>query len=124
MSESHAGDHHIVISSDTHCGAGLWDYKPYLESKYHADFDEWAGHMEAAAKRQADAYAKADRAPRNVGVDGDPKVDGNRNYDSERRLREQEADGVIAAVLFPNTQPPFAPPAASSFEVPPSGDNP
>ncbi len=29
----------------------------------------------------------------------------------------------MATVLFPNTQPPFAPPAASSFEAPPYQDN-
>ena len=28
-------DHHIVISADSHCGADLRDYKPYLEKKYH-----------------------------------------------------------------------------------------
>ncbi|MDH3755454.1 MAG: amidohydrolase, partial [Acidimicrobiia bacterium] len=47
----------------------------------------------------------------------------DRNFSSDRRLREQEADGVIAAVLFPNTQPPFAPPAATQFEAPPVGDD-
>ena len=31
-------DHHIVISADSHCGADLRDYKPYLEKKYHSDF--------------------------------------------------------------------------------------
>ena len=28
-------DHHIVISADSHCGADLRGYKPYLEKKYH-----------------------------------------------------------------------------------------
>jgi hypothetical protein len=36
-------DHHyVVISSDSHAGADLLDYKPYLESKWHAEFDAWA----------------------------------------------------------------------------------
>ena len=36
-------DHHyIVISSDNHAGADLYGYKPYLEEKWHAEFDEWA----------------------------------------------------------------------------------
>ena len=26
---------YVTISSDTHCGANLLDYKPYLEKKYH-----------------------------------------------------------------------------------------
>ena len=39
-------EHHIVISADTHCGAELRDYRSYLESKYHRDFDEWADGVE------------------------------------------------------------------------------
>ena len=41
-------DHHIVISADSHCGADLRDYKPYLEKKYHNDFEEWANASEEA----------------------------------------------------------------------------
>ena len=43
---------------------------------------------------------------KSVGVDGDPETDADRNWNSERRLREQEADGWVAEVIFPNTQPP------------------
>ena len=63
------------------------------------------------------------RSPRNVCIDGDPEVDGDRNWSMERRLREQEADGVVAEVIFPNTQPPFAPPATTQFEAPPYSDD-
>lgn len=116
-------DHHIVISADTHCGADLLDYKPYLEKKWHAEFDEWASFMQGADERRKEMFADMERSPREVGVDGDPEIFGYRNHSSEKRLREQEEDGVIAAVLFPNTQPPFAPPAATSFEAPPYSDN-
>jgi len=116
-------ERHVVISADTHCGAALHDYKPYLEKKYHEDFDEWAESVQAAERRIAEVFKDAERSPLNVGVDGDPEVDGDRNWSSERRLREQEADGVVAAVLFPNTQPPFAPAAASQFEAPPYSDD-
>ncbi|MDH3706405.1 MAG: amidohydrolase, partial [Acidimicrobiia bacterium] len=121
--QTHGGDHHVVISADTHCGADLLGYRPYLESKYHAEFDEWAAHMQADEQRRKALFADMERSPLEVGVDGDPDHFGYRNHDSEMRLREQEDDGVIAAVLFPNTQPPFAPPAATSFEAPPYSDN-
>jgi len=29
----------VLISTDGHAGADLWDYKPYLESRYHEQFD-------------------------------------------------------------------------------------
>ncbi len=116
-------ERHVVISADTHCGAALHDYKPYLEKKYHDEFDEWAVAIQEAERRTAEVFNDADRSPLNVGVDGDPTVDGNRNWSTERRLREQEADGVVAAVLFPNTQPPFAPASSSQFEAPPYSDD-
>ena len=117
------GDHHIVISADSHCGADLRNYKPYLEKKYHAEFEDWAAFMESEEQQRKDLFKDMDRSPLEVGVDGDPDVYGYRNHSSEQRLREQEEDGVIAAVLFPNTQPPFAPPASTAFEAPPYSDN-
>jgi predicted TIM-barrel fold metal-dependent hydrolase len=121
--DHHRSEHHIVISADSHCGAALWDYKPYLEAKYHEAFDEWARHIEADERKVDEMFAGKDLSTRNVGIGGDPVLDADRNYSSERRLREMEEDGVIAAVLFPNTQPPFAPPAATQFEAPPYSDD-
>ena len=115
-------EHHIVISADTHCGAELRDYRPCLESKYHRDFDEWADGVERAQQAAAAAF-EGRKSPRNVGVDGDPATDGDRNWSMERRLREQNADGVVAEVMFPNTLPPFAPPASTALEAPQYADN-
>ena len=47
-------------------------------------------------------------------------VDAGRNWDSDRRLREMEADGIVAEVLFPNTIPPFFP-KTSFVHQPPGG---
>ena len=35
-------EHHVIISADSHCGADLRQYKDYLETKFHNEFDEWA----------------------------------------------------------------------------------
>ncbi|GIT45870.1 MAG: hypothetical protein Ct9H300mP12_04550 [Acidimicrobiales bacterium] len=80
--ESNESGHHVVISADTHCGAALWDYKEYLEKRYHEDFDDWARSIEEGQRRTAEVFKDAERSPLNVGVDGDPAVGGNRNYDS------------------------------------------
>ena len=118
-----ADEHHIVISADSHCGAEVRDYRPYLESKFHRDFDKWATYIEEEKVRAEAAFSSQAGSIANIGVGGDPVADADRNYSSERRLREMEQDGVIAAVLFPNTQPPFAPPSATQFEAPPYGDD-
>jgi predicted TIM-barrel fold metal-dependent hydrolase len=81
---------YTIISADGHCGADLLDYKPYLESKWHDDFDRWAATF--------------------VSPFGDlQRPDAERSWNSERRTRELDADGVVAEVLFPNTVPPFFP---------------
>ena len=99
-------DRYIVISADCHAGADLRDYKPYLESRYHDTFDDWADNF--------------------VNPYGDlVKPDADRNWDSAHRTRDLEDDGVVAEVLYPNTIPPFYPkggltalsPAAEEFEL-------
>ncbi len=98
-------DRYTVISADCHAGAELRAYRPYLEARYHDDFDAWA-----------DAF---------VNPFGDlEKPDADRNWDSTRRTRDLEADGVVAEIVYPNTVPPFFPsgnlvataPSAAEFE--------
>ena len=79
---------YTVISADSHCGADVVDYRPYLASKFHDQFDAWAATYEVPF---ADLLAPI----------------RYRNWDSDRRMAEHEADGIVAEVLFPNTVPPF-----------------
>lgn len=81
---------YTVISADGHAGADLRDYRPYLESSFHDDFDRWA-----------DAYI-------NPFADLD-REDALRNWDSDLRNTALESDGVVGEVVYPNTVPPFFP---------------
>ena len=87
-------EHHVIISADSHCGADLRQYKDYLESKFHNDFDEWADVIEADQVKMDELYAGLEKSPRNVGIGGDPELDADRNFSSSRRLKEQE-DGCL-----------------------------
>ncbi len=109
-------DRYLLITADTHAGLDPEAYRPYLEKKWHADLDGWVREQEQMA-----VIMRQVMGDRSIGVDGDPDVDGNRNWDSSRRLRETEADGVVAEVIFPNTLPPFAPRPLSAFEDPQIG---
>jgi predicted TIM-barrel fold metal-dependent hydrolase len=93
------GDRYTVISADCHAGGELFDYRPYLPKRFHDEFDAWAATYE-------------------IPYDDLKGPDANRNWDSERRLRELEDDGVVAEVLFPNTVPPFYPKASLAFQPP------
>ncbi len=111
-------DRYLLITADSHAGSSPEGYGPYLERKWQADFERWLKQSAEQAQLMRRVMGK-----RSIGVDGDPDVDGNRNWDSARRLRETEADGVIAEVIFPNTAPPFAPSMMSEFGEAETGED-
>ena len=79
---------YTVVSADGHAGGDIQDYRPYLASRWHDEFDAWAAEY---VNPFADLLAPI----------------AYRNWDSARRLAETESDGIAAEVLFPNTVPPF-----------------
>jgi predicted TIM-barrel fold metal-dependent hydrolase len=83
-------DRYVVISADTHAGAEMREYKQYLPSRYHEEFERWAATYISPFDDLMIATAK-------------------RNWDSEFRMAEVDADGVSGEILFPNTVPPFFP---------------
>jgi predicted TIM-barrel fold metal-dependent hydrolase len=99
------GDRYVVVSADGHAGNEMLAYRDYLEHRHLDDFDAWAADYQVPYPDLAGP-------------------DASRNWDSDRRLAETEADGIVAEVLFPNTVPPFfprstltaRPPAADSHE--------
>ena len=42
MSTGDASARYAVISSDGHAGGELYEYRDYLASQWHDDFDAWA----------------------------------------------------------------------------------
>jgi predicted TIM-barrel fold metal-dependent hydrolase len=88
-----------VISADGHAGAEIHQYRDYLESGFLDEFDRWVADYEVP-------YADLEGP------------DASQNWDSDRRLREMEADGIVAEVVFPNTVPPFYPKTSLTAQVP------
>ena len=78
-------------------------YREYLEAKYDDEFEAWRG-----------AYTNPFRD-----LQGNSR---SRNWDSDRRIADLEADGQVAEVMFPNTVPPFFPTGALVAR-PPSPDD-
>ncbi len=81
-------ERYTIVSADGHAGGDIQDYRPYLASRWHDEFDAWAAEY---VNPYADLIAPI----------------AYRSWDSERRLAETESDGIAAEVLFPNTVPPF-----------------
>lgn len=87
------GERYIVISADCHAGAAIDAYREYLDPGYRDEFDAWRSEY-----RNPFQDLKGDR--------------GSRNWDTQRRTSDLEADGVVGEVVFPNTVPPFFPTGA------------
>jgi predicted TIM-barrel fold metal-dependent hydrolase len=100
-----------VISSDGHAGALMADYRPYLENKYHADFDDFLVQWDAHGSRSFDRPAMELKMDAEF-VDEWTKgfLDTGRASgfsDPDRRIEEIEKEGITAEVLFPDFGLPF-----------------
>jgi predicted TIM-barrel fold metal-dependent hydrolase len=85
-----ADGHYTIITADSHAGGSHAAYREYLDPKYLDEFDAWRGKY------------------RNPFQDlGDQRR--YRNWDNDMRNSQQEADGIVGEVIFPNTVPPFFP---------------
>ncbi|WP_198318609.1 amidohydrolase family protein [Pseudofrankia inefficax] len=80
----------VIVSADCHAGAPILGYRDYLAAEWRDDFDRWAREFVNPWSDLDDVYA-------------------DRNWDSAKRLRHLEEDGIVAEVIFPNTAPPFCP---------------
>lgn len=104
----------MVISADCHAGLPTAEYHAYLEKRYHGPLNEFVEKREAAGRSkkwmESEAFSKESfdqmskqAAFQSGGVTG--------VWDADRRLRENEADGIAAEVIFSDfTQdntPPF-----------------
>ena len=98
-------EHYIIISADCHAGGSHAAYRDYLDPAFHEDFDAWRGKYKNPYKDLGDNRRL-------------------RNWDNEMRNSQQETDGIVGEVVFPNTVPPFfpsfvlfaAPPAPEDYE--------
>jgi predicted TIM-barrel fold metal-dependent hydrolase len=107
---THFDDDHryVIVSADNHAGADLRDYKPYLQAKWHDEFDEWAENYSNPWDFVETRVGKAgfDLDEQQL-LTGAASWHSRLNWDSAQRLTDMDADGVTAEVMYPNTAPPF-----------------
>jgi predicted TIM-barrel fold metal-dependent hydrolase len=94
---------YTIVSADCHAGGSHAQYREHLEAKYLDDFDAWRGKYKNPFRDLGDQRRF-------------------RNWDNEMRNSQQEADGVVGEVVFPNTVPPFFP-SFVLFAPPPAPDD-
>ncbi|CAB4322434.1 MAG: amidohydrolase family protein [Actinobacteria bacterium] len=100
-----ADDRYTIISADGHAGGSHAQYREYLTAEMQVEFDAWRGEYKNPFR--------------------DLQDDGRtRNWDTERRNGDLDAEGVAAEVLFPNTVPPFFPTGVVIAPAPSTADFP
>jgi predicted TIM-barrel fold metal-dependent hydrolase len=126
-----ANDRVAVVSMDCHIDPASPEvFRPYISAKYAREFDEWVGEFGARerARREAQVIhqqdfvkhyqsrrvASTDRFFGSLGYDAalvaSRRDAGNMalTADPDLRLKELEADGVVAEVMYANGIFPFA----------------
>jgi predicted TIM-barrel fold metal-dependent hydrolase len=95
-------DRYILISSDTHAGGSHAQYREFLDPRFREEFDAWRSRYKNPFRDLGDERRL-------------------RNWDDDMRNSQQDKDGVVGEVIFPNTVPPFFP-SFVLFARPPKPD--
>ena len=98
-----ANGHYTIITADSHAGGSHAAYREYLDPRYLEEFDAWRARYKNPYKDLGDTRRL-------------------RNWDNDMRNGQQEADGVVGEVIFPNTVPPFFP-SFVLFAAPPKPED-
>jgi predicted TIM-barrel fold metal-dependent hydrolase len=105
----------VLISCDGHAGADLLDYRPYLEPRFHDEFDAWAAEFhEPWAEYDKELVDTDDEFIRI----GQASFLSPYNWDNAKRLEHLDDQGIAGEVVLPNTVPPFYPAAVISAWAP------
>ena len=96
----------LMVSSDCHVMPRTDDYRPYVEERHRKAFDDWAASLPSYAGALAQGFHDETLSRHN---DHEAVISGGEDgyWDFDRRIRELEADGVVAEVIFPNPGVPF-----------------
>jgi predicted TIM-barrel fold metal-dependent hydrolase len=95
---------YMIMSADSHAGADILDYKPYLASAFHDEFDAWAPTFRDAWTVFDDELTYTDNPAIRLGI---TSFLSPYNWDHEKRIEHMDDQGIAGEVVLPNTVPPF-----------------
>lgn len=93
-------DPYLIISSDCHAGLPTERYRPYLDSRFHPQFDEFLGQQGARREEATRLGVRNDAFAEKWFYDHEEGLRGG--WDVGQRLKELDGDGVAAEVVFPD----------------------
>jgi predicted TIM-barrel fold metal-dependent hydrolase len=99
---------YLVISADCHAAPRPDEARAFVDPEWREAYDHWVADAEGAARRRAAHIGEplfSDETRAEFEAEAAGGMDGA--WDSQRRLRELDAEGVVAEVIFPNHPCPF-----------------
>jgi predicted TIM-barrel fold metal-dependent hydrolase len=108
-----SNDKVLIVSADGHVAPAMEAYRPYLDSRFHEQFDDYLKTYEAMrggsrVSPPPDFFDRSEIDPYMEYMIDSGAIDGE--FDVDRRLKEIGREGVAAEVLFPNNGVPFLDP--------------
>ena len=105
-----SNDPYIIVSSDSHAGLQCEEYRPYLDSAVHKEFDEYVKERHEHRRLTEEIngeYVEEWESTNAEGLRG--------AYDPEVRDKELDADGISGEIIFADGD------AVTGMESPPFG---
>ncbi|MEU8843288.1 amidohydrolase family protein [Streptomyces roseus] len=93
-------DPYLIISSDCHAGLPTEQYRPYLDSRFHPQFDEFLGQRDARRAEATRLGVRNEAFAEKWFHDHEEGLRGG--WDTGQRLKELDGDGVAGEVVFPD----------------------
>jgi predicted TIM-barrel fold metal-dependent hydrolase len=91
----------VIVSCDSHVGPRLIeDLRPYCPAKLIEQYDEYAEQQEADKAAMAALFEQSGGARGAAMMSGHPNMATAGHYDPHVRLREMDADGVMAEAFW------------------------
>ena len=93
-------DPYIIISSDTHAGLPTQDYREYLESKFHRQFDEFLAERDAQLEAITAMGIRNEKFAKEWFEAHEVELRGG--WEAPQRDKELDGDGVAGEIIFPD----------------------
>lgn len=93
-------DPYLIIAADSHAGLPTEDYRPYLEKRFHPEFDDFLAGRAAALEEITKLGVRNEAFAKQWYEQHERELAGG--WDAGRRNEALDGDGVVAEVIYPD----------------------
>ena len=95
-----SNDPYVIVSADSHAGLPTEEYRPYLESRFHGEFDGFLAERHAQLEAITRLGVRNEDYAKRWFEEHEEALRGG--WEATRRDQELDGDGVSGEVVFPD----------------------